>query len=107
MTKVSALAGNASTIGEAVTQLTSVMTDSAYYSVAMTRQLEAGTISPEREQALREFAWMVATTLEDPAFETKRRVMEMLEVRVDVIDREKVKVSGVISPDGSIVNIAP
>jgi hypothetical protein len=33
--------------------------------------------------------------------------MEMLEVRVDVINREKVKMSGVISPEGSIVDITP
>jgi hypothetical protein len=64
-------------------------------------------MTPEREDELMAFLRKVAATLENPTYDTKRRVLEMLEVRVDVISREKVKVSGVISPDGLIVDITP
>jgi site-specific DNA recombinase len=73
----------------------------------ITEELASTAMTPEREDELMAFLRKVAATLENPTFETKRRVMEMLEVRVDVISREKIKVSGVISPDGSIVDITP
>jgi len=73
----------------------------------MLDELDAVTIAPECEQAILELASQVREGLENANFETKRRLMEILEVRVDVIDKEHFKLSGVISAEGLIVSLSP
>ena len=50
-------------------------------------------------------AKQVAGAMGELPFETKRRVLELIQLRVDVISRTQVKLSGVIS-DGLIVDIS-
>ena len=69
-------------------------------------QMGSGTITPEQEIELVEFANQVGDQLENMPFDQKRRLLELMELRIDVISRDQVTISGVIS-DGLIVNLSP
>jgi site-specific DNA recombinase len=65
-------------------------------------EIEATTITEDQEQAVLALGRQVRCALDDVPFDDKRRMLELLRIRVDVIDRRTIKISGVIS-DGSIV----
>ncbi len=65
-------------------------------------ELETVTITEDQERAILAFSEQVRLALGDVSFEEKRRVLELLNIRVDVIDHQTVKISGIIT-DGSIV----
>lgn len=69
-------------------------------------ELKSAIITVDEENELLEFAEQLQIRLHNPSFEQKRRVLELLDLRVDVICRDKVKLSGVIG-DGLIVNLSP
>ena len=68
-------------------------------------QLRVVTITPEQELELTELASQVGQNMDVLEFEEKRRLLELLELRVDVISREQIKLSGVIS-EGLIVDLS-
>jgi len=68
-------------------------------------ELKSAIITTDEEKELLEFADELKIRLDNPTFEQKRRVLELLDLRIDVICREKVKLSGVIG-DGLIVNLS-
>lgn len=69
-------------------------------------ELEAVTMTAQREQTLLELADRVRDNLTNADFKTKRRLLELLEIRVDVIDKEHCKLSGLISAEGLIVSLS-
>jgi len=68
-------------------------------------ELKSAIITEDEESELLEFAEELRVRLENPTFEQKRRVLELLDLRIDVICRDKVKLSGIIG-DGLIVNLS-
>ena len=68
-------------------------------------ELKSAIITEDEENELLEFAEEIRVRLENPTFEQKRRVLELLDLRIDVICRDKVKLSGIIG-DGLIVNLS-
>ncbi|MCA9241311.1 MAG: recombinase family protein, partial [Planctomycetales bacterium] len=60
--------------------------------------IQAMTFTQEQEVAIAQFADEIKEPLKDLTFENKRRVLELIKLRVDVISRDQVKLSGVISP---------
>ena len=70
-------------------------------------ELQTAMMTPDEEEELLAFADQVsARLLHNPSFEQKRRILEIIDLRVDVFNRDKVKISGCITPDGLIVNIS-
>jgi hypothetical protein len=63
------------------------------------------TITPDQEAELVGFARQMKGRLNDLTFEHKRRILELIHLRVDVISRTKVKLTGVISSEGLIVDL--
>jgi hypothetical protein len=61
-------------------------------------------ITPDLEAMLQELAATVRVALPAMTFEEKRRILELLRIRVDVIDRFQVRVSGIVT--GSIVALS-
>lgn len=71
------------------------------------RDLEMITVTPEQELELVEFARQISEKVDNATDETKRRIFDILQLRVDVIDPTHVKVSGVLcDPDGQIVDLS-
>lgn len=70
------------------------------------KKLETVTITPERQQTIIELARQVREGLDNATFETKRHLLEILNVRIDVIDREHFKISGLMSEEGLIVTLS-
>jgi len=72
------------------------------------RRLQAeqieGTITPETEAMLHELAEVVRESVPCMTFAEKRRLLEILRVRVDVLEPGRVRISGIIS--GSVVNLS-
>ncbi len=70
-------------------------------------ELQTAMITPEEEKELLEFADQVgARLLINPTYEQKRRILEIIDLRVEILSRDKVKLSGCITPDVLIVNIS-
>lgn len=67
-------------------------------------QLEAVAPNPEQVKSLWDFSTKIRQGLECASPEKKRQILELLHIRVDVIDRQRVRISGVIS-EGSIVEM--
>jgi site-specific DNA recombinase len=59
-------------------------------------EIKSGTITVDEEVELIEFAKDIKARLESPTFEQKRRVLELINLRIDVLTRETVKLSGSI-----------
>lgn len=71
------------------------------------RDLEMITVTPEQELELVEFARQISEKVDNATDETKRRIFDILQLRVDVIDPTHVKVSGLLcDPDGQIVDLS-
>jgi site-specific DNA recombinase len=68
-------------------------------------ELKSAIITEDEESELLAFAEEIRGRLENPTFEQKRRVLELLDLRIDVICRDQVKLSGIIG-DGLIVNLS-
>jgi hypothetical protein len=68
-------------------------------------ELKSAIITEDEESELLAFAEEIRGRLENPTFEPKRRVLELLDPRIDVICRDQVKLSGIIG-DGLIVNLS-
>lgn len=64
-------------------------------------------ITPDQEKALLQFADQVKESIGELDFDKKRRVLEILRIRVDVITRTRIKLTGIISIEGLFVDIAP
>ena len=71
------------------------------------QELEAMTITPDQEAELIGFARQMKDRLNDLTFEHKRRILELIHLRVDVLHRTRVKLTGVISSEGLIVDLEP
>jgi hypothetical protein len=69
------------------------------------QELEAMTITPDQEAELVGFARQMRDKLSDLTFEDKRRILKLIRLRVDVPSRTKVKLTGVISSEGLIVEL--
>lgn len=65
------------------------------------------SVTPDQEAALMEFVQQIGEALDDLNFERKRRVLEILRTRVDVISRTQVRLSGVLSAEGLTVELTP
>jgi len=61
-------------------------------------------ISAEQEEEMVAFAGQIAQGLDKVSFEEQRRILELIQLRVDVIDQKHLKVSGLIMPPGPIVD---
>ncbi|MBN1584070.1 MAG: recombinase family protein, partial [Anaerolineae bacterium] len=70
------------------------------------RELEAMAVTPEAEQELLSFAKQMAKAVICVKFQDKRRICELLQLRVDVIHREKVKLTGMLPAEGLIVDLS-
>jgi hypothetical protein len=68
-------------------------------------ELQVSTISVEQEAELERFAEEVKGYLGVLTFDMKRRVLELMKLRVDVISRTQVKLTGIISSEGLFVEI--
>ncbi|MBU0495295.1 MAG: recombinase family protein [Chloroflexi bacterium] len=60
-------------------------------------ELKVTTITREQELEITRLAEEMGEVLDELTFETKRRILELLKLRVDVISRTRVMISGVIS----------
>jgi site-specific DNA recombinase len=69
-------------------------------------ELNGLMITPDQEAELIRFAQEMRETLGELTFENKRRVLELVRLRVDVISRTQVEISGVISPEGLVVDLS-
>jgi len=69
-------------------------------------ELNGLTITPEQEAELIRFAEEMSESLIDLSFENKRRVLKLIRLRVNVISRTQVKISGVISSEGLLVDLS-
>ena len=63
------------------------------------------TITPDQEAELIGFARQMKDRLNDLTFEHKRRILELIHLRVDVVHRTRVKLTGVISSAGLIADL--
>lgn len=63
----------------------------------MRRESSDQDITPELENELKAIAENVAVAMPAMTFEERRRVLDMLRIRIDVIDKDNVKVSGFVS----------
>ncbi len=68
-------------------------------------EIKAGTITVEEEVELLEFAEEIRARLEAPTIEQKRRILELIDLRIEVLSREKIKLSGAIT-DVLFVNLS-
>jgi hypothetical protein len=68
-------------------------------------ELNTAVISPEEESKLLEFADQIRARLVDPTFDQKRRVLESIDLRIDVLSRDRIKLCGAIT-DGLIVDLS-
>lgn len=68
-------------------------------------ELQATTITSEQEMEIIELACTVGRILDGLEFKDKRRVLELLELRVNVITRTQIELSGVIG-EGLVVNLS-
>lgn len=69
------------------------------------RMANMPVLTLDQQEQLTEFAYRLHENLCNFTQADKRRVLEMLELRVDVITRDQVKISGIIS-DGLVVDIS-
>jgi site-specific DNA recombinase len=69
------------------------------------KEIKAGTFTFEEEDELIKFAEEIRFRLESPTFEQKRRILELIDIRIDVLDRETIKLGGSIS-DVLVVNLS-
>jgi hypothetical protein len=69
-------------------------------------ELKETTITADQEEELMRFAEQMRGTLADLTFENKRRILELVRLRVDVISRTQVKLSGIISSEGLFVDLS-
>jgi len=65
--------------------------------------MEMHTLTPKQEEEILAFAKRVSEGLTNASFEEKRRILELIDLRVDVIDDQTVKLSGIVAP-GEIAN---
>lgn len=72
----------------------------------ITTELNDLTVTPGQEAELISFAQEMRDTLGDLSFENKRRVLELIRLRVDVLSRTQVRISGVISSKGLVVDVS-
>jgi site-specific DNA recombinase len=72
----------------------------------MKEELKATTITLEQESEIVNFARQMQEALNDLTFEKKRRILELIQLRVDVISRTRVKLTGVISSEGLFVDLS-
>jgi site-specific DNA recombinase len=70
----------------------------------ITAEQASATISKDDEAEILKLAGQVSKGLAGMTFERKRRLLELLRLRIDVIDKDTVRVGGVIS-DGLVVNL--
>jgi len=61
-------------------------------------------ISVEQEEEMVAFAGQIAQGLGKVSFEEQRRILELIQLRVDVIDHKHIKISGLLMPSGPIVD---
>ena len=57
----------------------------------------------EQEEEIIAFVQGIQTGLAGATFEDKRRILELIELRVDIIDQQRMKLSAIVSP-GAIVD---
>lgn len=69
-------------------------------------ELQLLAITPDEEAELIQFAEEMRGSLGDLSFENKRRILKLIRLRVDVISRAQVKISGVISSEGLFVDLS-
>lgn len=69
-------------------------------------QLRVAMITPDQEAEIDQFADELKDSFQEVTFEGKRRVLELMKLRIDVISRSRVRLTGVISSDGLFVDIA-
>ena len=69
-------------------------------------ELVVSAITPEQELKVEEFAMRVGEALGEQTHEEKRRILELIDARVDLLSPTEVKLSGMIS-DGLIVELSP
>jgi chorismate mutase len=68
-------------------------------------ELKTTTITPEQEEEMLTLSETVRTGLAAATFEEKRHLLDLIRLRVDVIDQKQLRVSGLISA-GAIVDIS-
>jgi site-specific DNA recombinase len=95
-----------SIIDQKTQQLTDQRTRLEIEATQVQEELKAVTITEDHEKELLAFAARMRETLTDLTFEEKRRVLELVRLRVDVLSRTQVRISGVIDPQGSIVELS-
>jgi site-specific DNA recombinase len=87
-------------------QLLQKRSDLEATAVQVTAELSEVTITPDQEAELIRFVQEMRGTLGDLSFKNKRRILELIRLRVDVISRTQVRISGIISSEGLFVDLS-
>jgi hypothetical protein len=68
-------------------------------------ELSSSTITPEKQDFLLDFAATIRRSIQDLSFEEKRNILQMLTIRVDVLSKSVVKISGLLTFPDDVLDV--